>query len=246
MKNMVSIIIATYNSGKTLRRALDSVLNQSYQDWECIVVDGASKDDTIDIVKEFVSKDSRFRYISEPDHGIYDAFNKGWKMAKGDWVMYLGSDDEYTKDGIKTLMENTDGADVVYGNVILNYSDLKHKKQKASQVNFTGTLAFCCHQAVVMKKEILFKLNGFDEKYKLLADWDVLRRAGQCGFNYKYIDKEVALFFVGGASSYNYNATFEAYEIYKQSTNPIIAFITLFSRLARKFLLISRSKYVGH
>ena len=106
---MVSIIIATYNSGKTLRRALDSVLNQSYQDWECIVVDGASKDNTIAIVKEYVKKDSRFRYISEPDHGIYDAFNKGWKMAKGEWVMYLGSDDEYTKDGIKALLENSNG-----------------------------------------------------------------------------------------------------------------------------------------
>ena len=112
---MVSIIIATYNSEKTLRRALDSVLNQSYQDWECIVVDGASKDNTIGIVKEYVKKDSRFRYNSEPDHGIYDAFNKGWKMAKGEWVMYLGSDDEYTKEGIKALMDNSDGADVVYG-----------------------------------------------------------------------------------------------------------------------------------
>lgn len=119
--NMVSIIIATYNSEKTLKRALDSVLNQSYQDWECIVVDGASKDNTIGIVKEYVSKDARFRYISEPDHGIYDAFNKGWKMAKGQWVMYLGSDDEYTKDGIKVLMENSDGADVVYGAVYLSY-----------------------------------------------------------------------------------------------------------------------------
>ena len=128
---MVSIIIATYNSEKTLRRALDSVLNQSYQDWECIVVDGASKDNTIEIVKEYVSKDSRFRYMSEPDHGIYDAFNKGWKMAKGEWVMYLGSDDEYTMDGIKVLMENSDGADVVYGNVILKYSDFKQKKTKS-------------------------------------------------------------------------------------------------------------------
>lgn len=243
---MVSIIIATYNSEKTLIRALDSVLNQSYQDWECIVVDGASKDNTIDIVKEFVSKDARFRYISEPDHGIYDAFNKGWKMAKGEWVMYLGSDDEYTKDGIKALMENSEEADVVYGNVILKYSDLKYKKQKASQVNFTGTQAFCCHQAVVMKKNVIEQLKGFDEKYKLLADWDVLRRAGQRGFNYKYIDTEVAFFFVGGASSYNYNATFEAYRIYKKSTNALIALITLYTRLVRKFLLICRSKYVGH
>lgn len=243
---MVSIIIATYNSGKTLRRALDSVLNQSCQDWECIVVDGASKDNTIGIVKEYVSKDARFRYISEPDHGIYDAFNKGWKMAKGEWLMYLGSDDEYTKDGIKVLMENSDGADVVYGNVILKYSDFKQKKQKASHVNFTGTQAFCCHQAVAMKKEVLLMLNGFDEKYKLLADWDILRRAGQRGFYYKFIDTEVAFFFVGGASSYNYDATFEAYRIYKKSTNTLIAFLTLSSRLCRKFLLICRSKYVGH
>lgn len=124
--NMISIIIATYNSGKTLRRALDSVLNQSYQDWECIVVDGASKDNTIDIVKEFVNKDSRFRYISEPDHGIYDAFNKGWKMANGEWMMYLGSDDEYTKDGIKALMENSDGADVVYGDTYIRFSEENH------------------------------------------------------------------------------------------------------------------------
>lgn len=123
---MISIIIATYNSGKTLRRALDSVLNQSYQDWECIVVDGASKDNTIDIVKEFVNKDSRFRYISEPDHGIYDAFNKGWKMANGEWMMYLGSDDEYTKDGIKALMENSDGADVVYGDTYIRFSEENH------------------------------------------------------------------------------------------------------------------------
>lgn len=104
---MVSIIIATYNSEKTLRRALDSVLNQSYQDWECIVVDGASKDNTIGIVKEYVKKDSRFRYISEPDHGIYDAFNKGWKMAKGEWVMYLGSDDRLTTNGFSEVFKDS-------------------------------------------------------------------------------------------------------------------------------------------
>ena len=63
----VSIIIATYNSGKTLNVALDSVLKQEYQDWECIVVDGASKDNTVDIIKMYVEKDKRFRYVSETD-----------------------------------------------------------------------------------------------------------------------------------------------------------------------------------
>ena len=153
---MVSIIIATYNSEKTLKRALDSVLNQSFQDWECIVVDGASIDNTIEIVKEYVKKDSRFRYISEPDHGIYDAFNKGWKMAKGEWVMYLGSDDEYTKEGIKALMNNSDGADVVYGDTYFReFNNDKIRFQQSSPVKMGG---FCCHQSLAMKREIIRKI----------------------------------------------------------------------------------------
>ena len=121
---MVSIIIATYNSEKTLRRALDSVLNQTYQDWECIVVDGASKDNTIEIVKEYVSKDTRFRYVSEPDHGIYDAFNKGWKIAKGEWVMYLGSDDRLTQNGFTEVFEDDyPDYDIISGDVFTEKID---------------------------------------------------------------------------------------------------------------------------
>lgn len=81
---LVTVIIATYNASATLQKALNSVLNQSFQDWECIIIDGASKDNTIDIVKQYCKKDIRFRYISEPNNGIYDAFNKGWKMARGE------------------------------------------------------------------------------------------------------------------------------------------------------------------
>ena len=74
----ISIITATYNSGSTLRDTLESVLAQDYADYEHIIVDGASKDDTMDIVKEYEPKyKGRLRYISEPDHGIYDAMNKG-------------------------------------------------------------------------------------------------------------------------------------------------------------------------
>lgn len=83
MKFDVSIIIATYNSERTIKRALESVMNQTYQNWECLVIDGNSKDKTIEIVNNFVKFDSRFRYISESDNGIYDAFNKGWQKASG-------------------------------------------------------------------------------------------------------------------------------------------------------------------
>lgn len=167
---MVSIIIATYNSEKTLKRALDSVLNQSFQDWECIVVDGASKDGTIDIVKEFVSKDSRFRYVSEPDKGIYDAFNKGWKMAKAEWVMYLGSDDEYLRDGIAQLVYKIDDNDIVYGDVVLKYNNGKEKLQKSKDYNVLKDMVMpCCHQALVMRRNAIAEMGGFDESFKIIA-----------------------------------------------------------------------------
>ena len=99
-KPKVSIIIATFNSEKTIERALNSVLNQKIQDWECIIVDGASTDATVNIIRKFTEKDHRFRYLSEPDTGIYNAFNKGWKLANGTWIYYLGSDDELLQNGL--------------------------------------------------------------------------------------------------------------------------------------------------
>lgn len=208
---MVSIIIATYNSEKTLRRAMNSVLNQDYQDWECIVVDGASKDGTIGIVKEFVAKDPRFRYISEPDNGIYDAFNKGWKMAKGEWIMYLGSDDEYTKEGIKALMENSDGADVVYGDTYFRVNNRKQfKLQKSSRVKMGG---FCCHQSLAMKKNVICKLGGFDERYRILADKDLVCRAISFGCIIKQVHFPISIFCLDGISSTNISRYIESYNI---------------------------------
>ena len=241
---MVSIIIATYNSGKTLRRALDSVLNQSYQDWECIVVDGASKDNTINIVKEFVGKDSRFRYISEPDHGIYDAFNKGWKVVKGEWVMYLGSDDEYTKDGIKALMEHSGEADVVYGAVNLKYPNGKVKFQQSYEPKclFAGRFMPCCHQSLMMKRSVIEDLGGFDEKYKILADKDLVIRSFVAQYRFVYIAAAVSIFSIGGISQDNYQCDFENYKIYSKYENKIRLVPYLVGKLARRTLIILKHK----
>lgn len=232
--SMVSIIIATYNSEKTLRRALDSVLNQSYQDWECIVVDGASKDNTIGIVKEYVKKDSRFRYISEPDHGIYDAFNKGWKMAKGEWVMYLGSDDEYTKEGIKALMDNSDGADVVYGDTYFReFNNDKIRFQQSSPVKMGG---FCCHQSLAMKREIIRKNGGFDEKYKILADKDLICKTIKMGANIKQIHLAISIFSLDGISSTNFQRYIESFKINRKYL-PFMTCVFDFVCITGKYLI---------
>lgn len=241
---MVSIIIATYNSEKTLRRALDSVLNQSYQDWECIVVDGASKDNTIGIVKEYVSKDARFRYISEPDHGIYDAFNKGWKMAKGEWVMYLGSDDEYTMDGIKALMENSDGADVVYGDTYLKFSDEKVKYQHSytPESLFERHSMPCCHQSLMMRRNVIDVLGGFNEQYKILADKELVMRTFVTHYRFVSINVPVSTFSIGGISQDNYKCDFENYRMYLKYESKMRLIPYLLGKLFRKTLVIFKHK----
>lgn len=93
----ISIITATYNSAATLRSTFDSILRQTYRDIDYIVIDGGSTDGTIDIIREYEPRfGGLIRWISEPDHGIYDAMNKGIRMAKGDVVGILNSDDFFS------------------------------------------------------------------------------------------------------------------------------------------------------
>lgn len=241
-KIVVSIIIATYNSGKTLNAALDSVLKQKYQDWECIVVDGASKDNTMDLVKMYAEEDCRFRYISEPDKGIYDAFNKGWKMARGEWIHYLGSDDRLTHDGIADLMaEPTEGADLISGNCYIEKIDGTIKCSISK--GFQG-----CHQGKLIRKVTLERFNGFDVRYPIFADSDLHIRMEKANVKYKNIDTYVAYFAMSGISQdldKLIKRTKERYEIYKKNgiSKPLylsmkISIRQFFSIIYRKLLLL--------
>lgn len=213
MSPLISIIIATYNAEKTLHDALESVLNQSFQDWECIIVDGASKDSTIEIVKEYMKEDSRFRYISEPDNGIYDAFNKGWKMAKGKWVYYLGSDDFLIKDGLYHILLNEGCADVLYGDIILNMNG-RQKYLKSISTDLIGR-KMMSHQCILMQRKHLSELNGFNTEYRICADFDLVQRLKLNGFTFYHISTPVAIFNCDGVSGQDYKKTLmEAYRIH--------------------------------
>lgn len=211
MNNKLSIIIATFNAEKTLATALESVVHQNFSNWECIIIDGASKDNTLSIIKKYQSIDSRIRFISEPDKGIYDAFNKGWKMANGQWIYYLGSDDRLTPNGIADLMQNTNGADIVAGNIFSVKITGEIKKQFAG--SFEG-----CHQAKITSKKALEDANGFNLQYKILADKDLMIRLQKKGYKLKTINTEICYFNMGGISqklSSQYTMFRERYSIYK-------------------------------
>ena len=117
----VSVITATWNSGKTLCTTLDSVLSQSYPDIEHIIVDGGSTDNTMEIVREYEPRyNGRLRFISEPDKGLYDAMNKGIRMSTGEVVGILNSDDFYTSSDVVEKLEKelaTNRVDAVYGDI---------------------------------------------------------------------------------------------------------------------------------
>ena len=187
----LSIVIATFNAGKTLSRALNSVINQSYQNWECVIIDGASKDK---------QRDKRIRYISEPDKGIYDAFNKGWKLAKGEWIYYLGADDIITDNGLASLLEHSSKADAIYGDVEVVYNNIRKKYIKSPSPELLGK-HLMSHQALIIKRDVIKSLNGFDLQYRICADSDLVLRALSSGYIFYYKNVLVAYFSFGGISN---------------------------------------------
>lgn len=238
---ILSIIIPTFNSKNTIRAALESVLDQDFQDWECVVVDGMSKDETVEIIKEFCENDNRFCYISESDRGIYDAFNKGWKMAKGEWVHYLGSDDRLVKDGFEKLFNQTLDADLVGGAVYLCRDGEKDKLQ------FTHGIGGC-HQGFITRRTAIMQLGGFDEHYKIFADKDLLIRAEKLGMSIKNFEIPIAYFYVGGVSqrlSSLWEITKERYRSYDRNKYvkwPLLECVVIFI----KYVLIYLKHKVIH
>lgn len=220
MKFKVSIVIATFNACKTITQALESVQQQSFKDWECLVVDGASKDDTVSIVETFCRKDHRFRYISEPDKGIYDAFNKGWQTAKGEWILYLGADDFLFPNGLAELMKHAGEADVIYGDCELRFERTKRIRGNLPLSCIRHRLP-ACHQSFVMRRSVIEKLGGFNLEYKVYGDFDLIQRAYMAGFKFKETKAVISSFSVGGVSSDNISAEAERYRVMKnnKSTN---------------------------
>lgn len=194
----LSIIVATYNAGCSIGRALRSIKSLSYDNWECLIVDGASTDGTINIVEKFKRSDGRFRYISEPDKGLYDAFNKGWTYAIGKWIYYLGADDELLPSGIKKLVDIATEADdniaIISGGVIRVRQD--GSTHKIYSNGFIGS-----HQSMIMRRCVLEEMSGFNyNRYKILADFDLFTRIKNHYYDAMNCDVLVAYFHAGGTS----------------------------------------------
>lgn len=214
----ISIIIPTYNSAETIRPCLDSIVAQTFQDKEVVIIDGVSSDSTAAIVNEYMKHFPYIKWISERDNGIYDAMNKGIEIAKGEWLYFLGSDDTlYSSDTLEKVaaeMKSTT-AEVIYGNITSErfggvYAG-EFSKQKLSEQNI-------CHQAIFFKKSVFFKTGLFDLKYKAHADYDHnLKWFLSDKISHQFIDIIVANYADGGMSSQMGDYVFQRIKNWKYS-----------------------------
>ena len=190
-KPLLSIITAVFNGGAFMEKTIQSVIAQQNYNIEYIVIDGGSKDETIDIIKKY--EHAIHYWISEPDKGIYDAFNKGWNVASAEsFVLYLGAGDL-----LKVLPDEKSfkDADVVYGNVMLGETTIFRSK-----VDFRLKLGNTLHHQALFIKKSLFPFSPFELKYKTYADFDLNQKLLKRQTKFYYDGKFLSYALPGGAS----------------------------------------------
>ena len=212
----LSIITATYNSERTLRDTMESILSQTFQDFEYIIVDGASKDATLDIIREYEPRfQGKMRYVSEPDKGIYDAMNKGFAMATGDVIGILNSDDFFTsEDVLQAVVDGFAGeyVDAVYADIhFVGTDDLtKCVRYYSSSVFRPWMMRFGmipAHPSFYCRKAVYDQYGSFDTTYRIAADFEILLRLIFIHrIRTRYVKKDFVTMRLGGASTTGYGS----------------------------------------
>jgi len=198
----VSVVTITYNSSATVEATIKSVLSQGVEDLEYIVIDGKSKDSTLEIVNKYAGQIAKI--VSEPDKGISDAFNKGIRLATGDLIILVNSDDELLPGAVKTVLAKAEeDSDVIHGNIVAR-DEKGYQKIKKPNCNY-GLLCtkgmYLNHPGMFIRRSAYEKYGLYDLSYKCGMDRDLLARMYARGAKFQYIDKELAIFQSGGESS---------------------------------------------
>jgi len=219
---LVTVITVVYNAKELLEETILSVLNQTYSSIEYIIVDGGSTDGTLDVIKKY--QDKITKYISEPDQGIYDAMNKGIALAKGQWLNFMNAGDSfYFNDVLQKVFENKFSQDnaVIYGNTDVGHKILKYKSDLNLQDMAQGMML--CHQSTFYRLNTTIKYNL---KYSICADQDFTMQYFKLGKKSKYLDMTVSKYNLDGISSQNLNKIlkekFQINKSYNLSYLPVI------------------------
>lgn len=221
----ITIITACYNSERTIEQTIQSVLNQTYENIEYIIVDGASTDGTMDVVEKY--RDRIDVVVSEKDRGVYDAFNKGVELATGDYVYYLNSGDYFTSEmilqsAITQLGSNWSETSYFYGCVICLDESIEVEYIAGEEISLENLAdgKMIPHQAIFVKRSIFYEIGNFNIEYSIASDFDFLVRIMlDPDNNGKFLNLNFSYYPTNGISSNYYILIREYQEIIKKHFN---------------------------
>ncbi len=239
---LITIITATYNAEKFLPATLDSICKLKYKNIEWIIVDGASTDHTIDIIKS--RPDIISKWISEPDEGIYDAWNKGISISSGDWIAFIGAGDCYSENALNDyldLLKKVD-ANVNFISSKVNFVDLNGfiKKTWGEKLNKKRFKEFMtiAHVGALHHKSLFKKNEGFSLKYSTASDYNFFL-SNIDDIKAAFLNKITATMLIGGSSD-SYISLVEKYKIqrkYFSLYHCVFEFLIAFSKKALRKLI---------
>jgi glycosyltransferase involved in cell wall biosynthesis len=254
-----SVVTVCFNSDKTLTDTFDSVLSQSYSDFEYIVIDGQSTDKSVEIIKiyqkKFHARGIGFRYVSEPDSGIYSAFNKGILMSSGNFIAILNSDDVFKSEVLSrahSIISSNASFEIFHGEIELIDRDKKCKpivKTPIVSVSRLFWIEMSIYHPTLFISRRLYSKYIYDESFKIVADYKFVMRLlldGHQFFNFNFIVVQMRL---GGASSLFLPRIFERFHACRQLGFKFVpCFVSSCLRIT--FTIISKLKsiykYVRH
>lgn len=208
----LSIITINRNNAAGLEKTMQSVVSQSFKEFEYIVVDGASTDNSVEVIKSCEPHVAHLKWVSEPDTGIYNAMNKGIRMASGDYIQILNSGDCLAADNVTERMlkalEEKDNPAILYGNMVKCFPDKKSRVDKGIQGEditmlhfYTGTLN---HDPTYICRNLFEQYGYYDESLKIVSDWKWFMQAIVFGGEKpQYVDINVTMFDMTGISETN-------------------------------------------
>ena len=202
----ISVITICLNAAPVIGAAISSVLDQTYQEIEYIVIDGGSVDGTVELLRHY-RQQNKLTYISEPDAGIYDAMNKGIKMATGEWIFFLGSDDVFFDDKVleRIFTGHYAEVEIIYGNVQYLHAGILYDgpfdQEKISVKNI-------CHQALFVKRTVFDKVGVFNTKYKMSADYEFNIRWMGLNLPSLYVEETIVVYNEKGMSGQVWDQVF--------------------------------------
>lgn len=208
----ITVITVCFNAAAVIEKTIRSVLEQQYDNLEYLIIDGASRDGTLDIVRRYQDRISRV--VSEPDRGLYDAMNKGIGLATGEWILFMNADDVFVDPLVvadaAAFMAQHPEADAVFGNTeqILEHGTYTIR----SETPYREHKITFCHQSIFVRTDVL-RTHPFDLRYRYAADYEQLSHFYLEGRHFVHFDRTVARMEMRGGTTFD-NTIASAEELY--------------------------------